>query len=92
MAPDGTERWYATMPTRWLLESGLVERRRYRAGRDRARAGQPAPRLDPPFAGNAQPLQRALVRLSEEPLLLREVCRLAVEVGSYRMAWVGYAA
>ena len=45
--------------------------RRHRAGRDRARVGQPAPRLDPPFAGNAQPLQRAPVRLSEEPLLLR---------------------
>jgi PAS domain S-box-containing protein len=33
----------------------------------------------------------ALIRLDEEPRLLEEVCRLAVEVGGYRMAWVGYA-
>ncbi|MGE0329243.1 MAG: GAF domain-containing protein [Ramlibacter sp.] len=33
----------------------------------------------------------ALVRLDDEPRLLDEVCRLAVEVGGYRMAWVGYA-
>jgi PAS domain S-box-containing protein len=33
----------------------------------------------------------ALIRLDDEPRLLEEVCRLAVEVGGYRMAWVGYA-
>ena len=33
----------------------------------------------------------ALIRLEDEPRLLDEVCRLAVEVGGYRMAWVGYA-
>ncbi len=32
-----------------------------------------------------------LVRASTEGELLAEVCRLAVEVGGYRMAWVGYA-
>jgi PAS domain S-box-containing protein len=32
-----------------------------------------------------------LVRTSSETELLAEVCRLAVEVGGYRMAWVGYA-
>ncbi len=31
------------------------------------------------------------VRASTEAELLTEVCRLAVEVGGYRMAWVGYA-
>ena len=34
---------------------------------------------------------RALTRMENEPKLLAEVCRLAVEVGGYRMAWVGYA-
>lgn len=34
---------------------------------------------------------RALVRNTEEPALLEEVCRVAVEVGGYRFAWVGYA-
>ncbi len=34
---------------------------------------------------------RALTRMEAEPALLGEICRLAVEVGGYRMAWVGYA-
>ena len=33
----------------------------------------------------------ALVRAEEEHALLMEVCRLCVERGGYRMAWVGYA-
>ena len=36
-------------------------------------------------------LNRALVRTSDEPTLLREACRIAVEVAGYRLAWVGYA-
>ncbi len=34
---------------------------------------------------------RALTRMEEEQALLEEICRLAVDVGGYRMAWVGYA-
>jgi len=33
----------------------------------------------------------AINRVEEEAGLLAEVCRVAVEVGGYRMAWVGYA-
>jgi signal transduction histidine kinase/CheY-like chemotaxis protein len=33
----------------------------------------------------------ALVRAADERTLLEEVCRVAVEVGGYRMAWVGMA-
>ena len=33
----------------------------------------------------------ALNRIDDEAGLLAEVCRVAVEVGGYRMAWVGYA-
>jgi hypothetical protein len=33
----------------------------------------------------------AINRLDEEAALLAEVCRVAVDVGDYRMAWVGYA-
>ncbi len=33
----------------------------------------------------------ALIRGEDERELLLEICRLAVEVGGYRMAWVGYA-
>ena len=32
----------------------------------------------------------AIHRIEEEESLLAEVCRVAVEVGGYRMAWVGY--
>ena len=32
-----------------------------------------------------------LIRTSDENELLQEACRLAVEIGGYRMAWVGYA-
>ena len=34
---------------------------------------------------------RALTRMGDERQLLAEICRLAVEVGGYRMAWVGFA-
>ncbi len=34
---------------------------------------------------------QALVRSSAEPALLADVCRILVEHGGYRMAWIGYA-
>jgi GAF domain-containing protein len=34
---------------------------------------------------------KALIRASDESQLLHEICRIAVEVGGYRMAWIGYA-
>jgi signal transduction histidine kinase len=34
---------------------------------------------------------RALIRARDESALLSEVCRIAVEEGGYRLAWVGYA-
>ncbi|MFH1499742.1 MAG: ABC transporter substrate-binding protein, partial [Verrucomicrobiota bacterium] len=33
----------------------------------------------------------ALVRAESEQGLLREICRIAVEIGGYRMGWVGFA-
>ncbi|MFN2376823.1 MAG: PAS domain-containing protein [Candidatus Binatia bacterium] len=33
----------------------------------------------------------SLIRATDEKTLLTEVCRIAVEIGGYRMAWVGYA-
>ncbi|MES2688175.1 MAG: GAF domain-containing protein [Pseudomonadota bacterium] len=33
----------------------------------------------------------ALTRMDDEVELLMQICRLAVDVGGYRMAWVGYA-
>ena len=34
----------------------------------------------------------ALIHITDEATLLNEVCRIAVEVGGYRMAWVGFRA
>ena len=33
---------------------------------------------------------QSLIRIADEATLLRETCRIAVEVGGYRMAWVGF--
>ncbi len=33
----------------------------------------------------------ALIRAEAEPELLERICRIAVDTGGYRMAWVGYA-
>ena len=33
----------------------------------------------------------ALIHITDESTLLNEICRIAVEVGGYRMSWVGYA-
>jgi PAS domain S-box-containing protein len=34
---------------------------------------------------------QALIHIADEATLLTEVCRIAVEVGDYRLAWVGFA-
>ena len=34
---------------------------------------------------------QAVVRATEETALLHEICRLIVEVGGYRLAWIGFA-
>src|SRR5271165_7492900 len=34
---------------------------------------------------------QALIRASDEPQFLRELCRVIVEVAGYRLCWVGYA-
>jgi len=34
---------------------------------------------------------QTLIRAKDETTLLHQVCRIAVEIGNYRMAWVGFA-
>jgi PAS domain S-box-containing protein len=34
---------------------------------------------------------QAVIHITDEATLLNEVCRIAVEVGGYRLAWVGFA-
>ena len=33
----------------------------------------------------------AVIHATDEQVLLNEICRIAVEIGGYRMAWIGYA-
>lgn len=33
----------------------------------------------------------ALININDEKKLIQEICRIIVEIGNYRMAWVGYA-
>jgi PAS domain S-box-containing protein len=63
---------------------------------DRIAQGIERKRAEEKLAGLNQTLQtlyqcnQALVRATEEYELLRSVCRILVEVGGLRMAWVGY--
>jgi PAS domain S-box-containing protein len=36
-------------------------------------------------------VNQALIHITDEATLLNEVCRITVEIGGYRMAWVGFA-
>jgi PAS domain S-box-containing protein len=56
---------------------------------ERKRAGEKLARLNRTLQTLYQ-CNQALVRATEEYELLRSVCRILVEVGGLRMAWVGY--
>jgi diguanylate cyclase (GGDEF)-like protein/PAS domain S-box-containing protein len=66
---------------RVVLASDVTERRR--AERDLLRVSRAKEML--------AACNQALIRGEAEELLLREICRVAVEIGGYRMAWVGFA-
>jgi PAS domain S-box-containing protein len=65
----------------------------FAAARDvtaRKRAEREAQRLNRALRALSE-CNAAVVRASDEKSLLKQVCDIAVEVGGYRMAWVGYA-
>ncbi|MBI5445668.1 MAG: GAF domain-containing protein, partial [Deltaproteobacteria bacterium] len=88
---DGVDSWYNIYAFPELDREGRVESvmtisrditDRKRAERELARVNRALRVLSDSNA--------ALVRMTEEGALLNEVCRIAVHVGSSRMAWVGY--
>lgn len=90
--PDGEVRWIRDRSYPVLNEAGAVERivgiardvtGRKRADRELARTNRALQMLSR--------CNQALTRIDDEAELLLQVCQLAVEVGGYRMAWVGYA-
>lgn len=92
MLPSGDIRWVRDSAHPVLGEDGLVERLvgvahditfKTRAAEELARTARALEMLS---LSN-----RALTRMDDERQLLAEICRLAVEIGGYRMAWVGFA-
>ncbi len=68
---------------RVAIERAMAEEARHAATEELARTNR-----------SLQVLSRcneALMRVEDERELLLEICRLAVDVGGYRMVWVGYA-
>jgi PAS domain S-box-containing protein len=90
--PSGEVRWIRGYSHPVIGDAGQVERLVGTARDITFRK-----RADAELASTARALEmlslcnRALTRMHDERQLLAEVCRLAVDVGGYRMAWVGYA-
>ena len=89
---DGSLRWVRDHSYPVLDQDGVVQRR---VGTARDITQQKLAALALASSHRAlQMLSRsslAVNRIRNEAGLLAEVCRVAVEVGGYRMAWVGYA-
>lgn len=90
--PDGEIRWIRDRSYPVINAEGSVERivgtarditGRKRADREIARTNRALQMLSR--------CNEALTRIDDEAQLLLQICRLAVDVGGYRMAWVGYA-
>lgn len=90
--PDGETRWIRDHSFPVMNAAGAVERivGTARDITDRKLAGLELARTNRAL----QMLSRcneAVTRMDDEFALLMQVCRLGVDVGGYRMAWVGYA-
>lgn len=92
LRPDGEIRWVRDRSYPVTNAAGTVERivgtarditGRKRADRELARTNRALQMLSR--------CNEALTRVDGEAELLLQICHLAVEVGGYRMAWVGYA-
>jgi PAS domain S-box-containing protein len=90
--PDGEVRWVRDHSCPVLNDAGKVERV---VGTARDITDRKLADLELARTNRAlQMLSRcneALTRIDDETALLMQVCRVAVDVGGYRMAWVGYA-
>jgi PAS domain S-box-containing protein len=87
---NGAEKWvsltgnpirYEHKPTALISVTDITERKR--ADEDRIRLNRALRMLSD--------TNQALIRIADEMTLLNEVCRIIVEIGGYRMAWIGLA-
>lgn len=92
ISADGQERWIADHSWPVMSTAGVLERvvgtahditQRKRADLNLVRTNRALEMLSRSSI--------AVKRIADEASLLAEVCRVAVDVGNYRMAWVGYA-
>lgn len=89
--PDGATRWIHVSSSPRRLQDGRVvwdgiqtDTTQRRESEDRLRRANRA-------LLTVSHCSQVLVRVQSEPELLREICRVIVEDGGYRLAWVGYA-
>jgi PAS domain S-box-containing protein len=82
--PDGRELWIESTVRPLVHEGRIIGS--VSISRDRSEA-----RIIERTLEALSAINRALVRTSDEATLLDEVCQIAVELGGYRLAWVGYA-
>ena len=68
-------------PARQIMATDITER--LRAQRELARMGRAQQLLGA--------CNEAMVRATSEQTLLQDVCRIAVDIGGYRLGWVGFA-
>jgi PAS domain S-box-containing protein len=87
---NGVEKWvsltgnpirYEDKPTALISVTDITERKR--ADEELIRVNRALRMLSD--------TNQALIRIADEMTLLNEVCRVTVEVGGYRMAWIGLA-
>lgn len=90
--PDGAVRWIRDHAYPVTNSAGLVQRvvGTARDITDRKLADLELARTHRALKMLSQ-CNETVIRMDDETALLNEVCRLAVELGGYRMAWVGFA-
>ena len=90
IAKNGAEKWvsltgnpikYEDKPTALISVTDITERKK--ADEELIRLNRALRMLSD--------TNQALIRIADEMTLLNEVCRITVEVGGYRMAWIGLA-
>ncbi|MFA4825556.1 MAG: MASE3 domain-containing protein [Methanoregula sp.] len=89
---DGSIRWIGHACQRVTAHDGTELGRRVsnRDITDRKQAEEELTRVNRALQMLSDANQ-AMVRITDETKLMNEICRIAVDIGGYRMAWIGFA-
>jgi PAS domain S-box-containing protein len=92
--PDGTIRWVAINVVLQFIESddGLVPFTAVGTSQDitERKLAEEALKRETRAFSILSSCDQAIIKITDEIDLLQEVCRICVESGDYRMAWIGY--